>query len=324
MEINWSLIWGYLRQVFPWIITTILSYFTWRANKSSADIAKQMSIQERNRDKENIIEKANKIYFSMINIFEYLISHAKNQQSKKDVYISEDWISDLAKMSVVFTEEEAKRVYDLFRNILVVKKTKKYEDIISVCNWVMIYDLLDLSVNNSIASNLCYEDVIDNNWRVILTKVKSLCRIETLDNIDEIKKLVKVKNIKKDYSENQIGYEIQYGNEKIEKIKIWNFSGDLMENVEFNESGFDGYKEIYCKDKIIQKGMFKDGNLINGFLYHIKKDDNYSEQYEDNNEIEEEEHSNYWERYYKVLEVKNGTILEDDDVNNYQYEFIDL
>ena len=68
-----------------------------------------MEEKERERDIFVFRETANKVYFSLVNIFEYLCNHLKDQETTKDVYISDDWVSDLAKMRIVLSDVEIKK-----------------------------------------------------------------------------------------------------------------------------------------------------------------------------------------------------------------------
>lgn len=45
-----------------------------------------MEEKERERDIFVFRETANKVYFSLVNIFEYLCNHLKDQESTKDVW----------------------------------------------------------------------------------------------------------------------------------------------------------------------------------------------------------------------------------------------
>ena len=75
-----------------------------------------MEEKERERDIFVFRETANKVYFSLVNIFEYLCNHLKDQESTKDVYISDDWVSDLAKMRIVLSDVEIKKNSSSFYN----------------------------------------------------------------------------------------------------------------------------------------------------------------------------------------------------------------
>ena len=74
-------------------VTLILSIFIWKIDKKSVEITQKMDEQEIERDRLVLIETANKLYFSLVNIFEYLCFHYANQKSEKEVYISDDWTS---------------------------------------------------------------------------------------------------------------------------------------------------------------------------------------------------------------------------------------
>lgn len=306
----------------PWVnvfVTAVLSIFIWKVDEKSVEIEKRMEEQERERDILVFRETANKVYFSLVNIFEYLCNHLKDQESKKDVYISDDWASDLAKMRIVLSDVEIKKVFDLFRNVLVLKEKYTYEILISVCKFVMIPCLLDLYENDIFSDKISYEDIMNRTIKNAFQKIERLCVLEHWQDKEKIECLKPEDKYEKKFMEQHLGISIIYTGDDISRIKILDSDGKLILDGSIKAEGYTGYKEKYKNNRLVEKGQYENGKLINGIKYHVYKDDDV-QNYE---QVEEEMPMPVCtERYYKALEVKNGQIIYNENQSNYEYESI--
>lgn len=105
-------------------VTAVLSYMIWRANSKSALFTEKMQNQEVEKEKERIIETANKIYFSILSSYEYLLAHYKKPDSLRTMYICSYWIDEIARLKKVFDSDEIKLIFDLFRNMNAINDMK--------------------------------------------------------------------------------------------------------------------------------------------------------------------------------------------------------
>lgn len=306
----------------PWLdvyVTLILSIFIWKIDKKSVEITQKMDEQEIKRDRLVLVETANKLYFSLVNIFEYLCFHYANQESEKEVYISDDWINDLAKMRIVLSEMEIKEIFDLFRNILVLKEKYTKEKLEQICEFCMIYYLLDLYVNDMFSNKISFEDMMKKTIKNAFQKIKQVCILNRMEEIENIRHLKPENIYEKIHSEQSLGIRITYFGNKIDSIKVVDTNGNIILNGTIKDEGYTGYKEEYKNGQLIEKGQYKNGKLINGMKYHVFKNNNI----QDNEEVEEDILiPAYTECYYKELEVKNGKIIYNKNPENYEYEYI--
>lgn len=173
----------------PWVnvfVTAVLSIFIWKVDEKSVEIEKRMEEKERERDIFVFRETANKVYFSLVNIFEYLCNHLKDQESTKDVYISDDGVSDLAKMRIVLSDVEIKKIFDLFRNVLVLKEKYTPENLKSVSEFVMIPCLVDLYENGTFSGKISCEDMMNRTVKNAFQKIERMCILERWKDIEKI------------------------------------------------------------------------------------------------------------------------------------------
>lgn len=308
--------------IVPWInvyVTLILSIFIWKIDKKSVEITQKMDEQEIERDRLVLIETANKLYFSLVNIFEYLCFHYANQKSEKEVYISDDWTSDLAKMRIVLSDVEIKKIFDLFRNVLVLKEKCTKENFENVCKFCMIPYLLNLYANDTFSDKISFEDMMNRTIKNAFEKIKLLCVLKRMDDIGNISSLESENIYEKMYSEQNVGIRMTYIGGEIDSIKIFDTNGKIILDGTIKPEGYTGYKEEYKDDQLVEKGQYENGKLINGIKYHVYKDNDV----QDNEQVEEEiEMPAYTERYYKELEVKNGEVIYNENKSNYEYKYI--
>ena len=242
------------------LITGIVSYYLWRSGEKSNAIAEELKNNEINRDLSNLKENTLIVFYdlklglsNLKKLYEGIVLEKKNVMPKR-IFLSEEWIKNVAVLKDELKNEDIKKIYDLYSNLLSIKEllTTKDEDDLKYelrktseqvfADFYLEYAKKGLKVRD-------IEAILDIKYQIIFEQLRYIIYAK----VD--------KKSKKD----------------IERINCINTDSGVKWLERTSGNGLNGNIEIYNENGNIRyKGLFENSRLVDGERYeYLDKDENY-------------------------------------------------
>ena len=121
-----------------------------------------------------------------------------------------------------------KKIFDLFRNVLVLKEKYTPENLKSVSEFVMIPCLVDLYENGTFSGKISCEDMMNRTVKNAFQKIERMCILERWKDIEKIECLKPESKYEKKYTGENLGISIIYTGDNISMIKILDSDGEII------------------------------------------------------------------------------------------------
>ena len=300
------------------IITGILSYLIWRANKTSANLSGRLASLEIQRDISSVRDNATALYFSLLSCIDSLFFNYARKDTTRTLYCNQKWIENLSALSFYLTEEETYWLFNFFKDSN--QFNQSYETIAEICKSTFDESVLEYMIAYPPKERVMAKLALCLFPHHVLTKLDLLRTAETETKTLEAKILaVSEKRVEK-YKNNVLFYEIEYKDGAIKHKKIFDGASNIIEDCRYEKNQATGFKTIYQYGEKVADGRYVDGVLFDGHKYNVLFDDDFSQDTEP--EEEPDDYPSYCIRYYKTVKVELGQEIFDNSQNNIDVEYV--
>lgn len=318
---------GYIINIYYILITGIFSYYIYQSGEKSRELAKEIKEKEDKKDKQDEVEKVFKVFYTLVYNIEKIIHNDKEKKEdiSNEILLEDNFIKELSVLSTILNKDEIIKIYNIYKNIIVIKSNEKsdkrykvsYETIIKE---IIMEEILNMNVLQSVqleyALNEEYYDIFNRIYKkqFLDDKVESYGNREIIQDENIMHRGI--------YKDGSFLYEISYrNNNKIEE-KILYAGGKAYRDGKYINSKFEGYSKEFLEGKLVYEGFYRNG-FYNGKGKKIDSSKTYEGDFQDGQIISGE--YNDFELTFKG-EFKNGkpykglgTRLVKDEYNHVDY-----
>lgn len=259
---------GYIVNIYTIIITGIFSYYIYKSGEKSIELAKEIKEKEDRKDKQDEVEKVFKVFYTLVYNIEKIIKNEeeKSEDIGNEILLEDNFVKDLSILNRILSKEEILKVYNLYKDFIIIKNNKKSSDNYkksynSIVSEVLLKEILDMNIINQVKLeymlNEQYYDIFSRIYEKTFLQESCIKYADRILNDSE-------KTIHKGfYKSGEFLYEIVYLNKKKIKEKILYLNDGVYREGKYVNSKFEGFGQEFINNNLVYIGEFKDG-LYNG------------------------------------------------------------